>query len=77
MWPPGVYSLSHVALPFPLDDPVYGTEPDPDNLFGVQLGTLEPRGEKGLLDVPSDQLTRLRCNPFFSYVEQRLGEIAR
>jgi hypothetical protein len=74
-WPRGVYSLSHVALPFPPDDPIYGTDPDPDNLFGVQLGTLEPRGERGLLAVPADQLTRLRCNPFFSYVERRLVEL--
>ena len=29
-WPPGVISLSHVALPFPPDDPLYGQQP-PDN----------------------------------------------
>ena len=23
-WPLGLYSLSHIALPFPPDDPVYG-----------------------------------------------------
>lgn len=73
-WPRGVYSLSHVAVPFPPDDPIYGTDPDPDALYGVRLGTLEPRGERGLLAVPAEQLTRLRCNPFFAYVEQRLIE---
>jgi hypothetical protein len=64
-------------VPFPLDDPIYGLAPDPAKLFGVQLGSLEPRGEKGLLAVPAEQLTRLRCNPFFSYVERRLIEAAR
>lgn len=29
-WPPGVISLSHVALPIPPDDPLYGQRP-PDN----------------------------------------------
>ena len=71
-WPRGFYSLSHVAVPFPPDDPIYGSHPDPDQLFGVQLGTLEPRGERGLLAVSSAQLTRLRSNPFFGYVERRL-----
>ena len=27
-WPEGVYSLSHVALPTPFDDPLYGGDPD-------------------------------------------------
>lgn len=76
-WPRGVYSLSHVALPFPADDPIYGTEPGPDGLFGVALGTIEPRGERGLLAVPADQLLRLRSNPFHSYVEGRLVETFR
>jgi alpha-beta hydrolase superfamily lysophospholipase len=73
-WPRGVYSLSHVAVPFPIDDPIYGLEPDPDNLFGVQLGTLEPRGERGLLAVSPATFIRLRCNPFYDYVERRLRE---
>jgi alpha-beta hydrolase superfamily lysophospholipase len=74
-WPRGFYSLSHVAVPFPPDDPIYGTHPDPETLFGLQLGTLEPRGERGLLALSADQLTRLRSNPFFSYIERRLVEI--
>lgn len=34
-WPAGVLSLSHVALPFPPDDPLYGRYPpaDRDTLF--------------------------------------------
>jgi alpha-beta hydrolase superfamily lysophospholipase len=72
-WPRGFYSLSHVAVPFPPDDPIYGSHPDPDRRFGIPLGTLEPRGEKGLLAIPADQLMRLRSNPFFPYIQQRLG----
>ncbi len=72
-WPRGFYSLSHVAVPFPPEDPIYGSHPDPDHRFGIQLGTLEPRGERGLLAISADQLMRLRSNPFFSYIEARLS----
>ena len=41
------------------------------------IGTLEARGEQGLLAVSAEQLTRLRSNPFFSYVERRLIETTR
>lgn len=75
-WPPGFYSLSHVAVPFPPDDPVYGFVPNPDESYGIPLGMLEPRGEKGLLSVPAGQFDRLRSNPFFPYIEQRLIEVA-
>ena len=69
-WPSGVYSLSHVALPFAPDDPVYGVSPD-DGARGMTLGSLEPRGERSLLQVPVGQLMRLRYNPFFPWLEQR------
>jgi len=75
-WPPGCYSLSHVAVPFPPDDPIYGTIPGSNEGWGIQLGALEPRGERGLLAIPADQFNRLRSNPFFSYIEQRLIEVA-
>ena len=74
-WPPGFYSLSHVAIPFPPDDPVYGFVPNPDESYGIPLGMLEPRGEKGLLSIPAGQFNRLRSNPFFPYIEQRLIEL--
>lgn len=74
-WPKGIYSLAHVAVPFPPDDPIYGIEPDRDHAFGIPLGTLEPRGERGILIVSGDAFLRLRSNPFFSYIEQRLVEI--
>lgn len=70
-WPDDVYSLSHVALPFPPDDPVYGGDkanPSP----GIHLGDLALRGEKGVLQVPASDLLRLRYNPFHDYLESRI-----
>jgi len=72
-WPPGVYSLTHVAVPFSPDDPVYGAnENNNANYQGLPLGRLQPRGETHLLTAPLSQLMRLRHNPFFGYVEQRI-----
>jgi alpha-beta hydrolase superfamily lysophospholipase len=71
-WPRFVFSLSHVAVPFPVDDPLYGLTPDAREDYGVRLGQLEPRGERGVLLVPVDDLMRLKCNPFFPYLEERL-----
>ena len=70
-WPDDVYSLSHVALPIPPDDPVYGGDkagPSP----GIHLGDLALRGEKGVLRVPAADLLRLRYNPFHDYLEKRI-----
>jgi hypothetical protein len=64
-YPPGVFSLSHIALPFPVEDSLYGLEPDPVNEFGIGLGALAPRGERGTLIVSVDALTRISSNPFF------------
>ena len=71
-WPEGVFSLSHVALPFPPDDPLYGGRPDPEQENGITLGTLDPRGEREVLTVPVAQLMRLTWNPFFTVVEERV-----
>lgn len=76
-WPRQIYSLSHVALPFPPDDPLYGGAPASEAGWLVRLGTLQPRGERAVLSVPADQLTRLTWNPFFPYLEERLRDFAR
>jgi alpha-beta hydrolase superfamily lysophospholipase len=73
-WPRDVFSLSHVAIPFPMSDPVYGREETASSPQLIRLGLLSPRGEKAVLSVPSDTLARLTCNPFFSYMEGRIGE---
>lgn len=71
-YPRDVYSLSHVALPFPVTDGLYGTQPDPQEYFGVHLGTVAVRGERGSLVVSADTLMRATCNPFFPYLLQRI-----
>lgn len=76
-WPRGVFSLSHVALPFATDDPLYGIEPDAREDYGLRLGQLEPRGERGVLAVSVEDLMRLSCNPFFPYLESRVREWIR
>lgn len=70
-WPDGVYSLSHVSIPFPPDDPIYGSVP---GRFPFPFGRLEPRGERGALQLPMTLLMRLRNNPFFPYLERRVVE---
>lgn len=69
-WPRGVFSLSHVALPFPPDDPLYGIDAAP--AAHVQLGRLDVRGENGVLAIPGWALTRLRSNPFHAYLLERI-----
>ena len=73
-WPRDIFSLSHVAIPFPLSDPVYGREEQTALPQLIRLGLLSPHGEKAVLSVPSDTLTRLTCNPFFSYMDGRIVE---
>ena len=70
-WPPGVISLSHVALPFPPDDPLYGERP-PGNEDALFLGQPSIRGERGLMRISTDWLLRLRYNPFYDYLERRV-----
>ena len=70
-WPPGVFSLSHVALPFTPQDPVYGAIP-PTGHDGVFLGQQALQGERGLLAIPATFLLRIRYNPFYDYLEDRV-----
>ncbi len=72
-WPAGIISLSHVALPFPPEDPLYGRFP-PEREDQIFLGQIEIRGERGLMRISSDWLLRLRYNPFYSVLEQRVVE---
>lgn len=73
-WPHGVFSLSHVALPFPPSDGLYGSDPDPAEDFGVRLGAVDVRGERGVLAVNLESLARVTFNPFFPYLLDRVVE---
>lgn len=72
-YPASFFSLSHVALPFPPSDSLYGTEPDAED-YGVHLGAQAPRAERGTLINGADTLVRASCNPFFGYLRRRLEE---
>jgi hypothetical protein len=63
--------MSHVAIPFPVEDPVYGVPDDP-TIFS--LGDVSPRGERGALRVSVVQFMRLRHNPFFPYMSERITD---
>jgi len=69
-WPRDVVSLSHIALPFPPDDPLYGRFQQQDNDL-IYLGNLAFKGEQGLLNLPPQWLLRMRYNPFYTYLQQR------
>ena len=71
-WPRGVFSLGHVALPIPPDDPVYGLDPPADANPRYALGAFQARGESGALLVPLDAFARLRSNPFFSVIRNTI-----
>ena len=75
-WPPGVFSLSHVAVPFRPDDPLYGTA-EATRQTGLPLGSLNARGESGVLRISDGQLLRLRHNPFYEYTENHAIEWLR
>lgn len=70
-WPNGVYSLAHVALPFDPDDPLYGGDPEVESP-GIRLGNLDLRGERGVLRISGSDILRLRWNPFYPNLEERL-----
>lgn len=72
LYPDNIFSLSHIALPFPPNDPLYGTEPDMSEDFGIRLGTAAPRGERGALILNLDAVLRISSNPFYPYVRDRI-----
>lgn len=74
-YPAEVFSLSHLAIPFPLDDSLYGMHPDGREDYGVHLGAIAARGERGLLVVSMDSLSRMSSNPFFPYIVERIDEL--
>lgn len=74
-WPEDVYSLAHIALPFPPDDPLYGAGRDSGKSdVHIHLGDIALRGERGVLQVPAAEMLRLRWNPFYPFLEQKVIE---
>jgi hypothetical protein len=64
-----------VALPFAPDDPLYGAKSGPRRSdFHINLGNIALRGERGVLLVPAAEMLRLRWNPFYPFLEQKVIE---
>ena len=66
-WPRDVFSLSHIAVPIPPTDPIYGTA-EATMKSGLPLGSFSMRGEHGALMIPDSMLVRQRHNPFFAFM---------
>ena len=72
-YPQEVYSLSHVAIPFPPEDDLYGRHPEIKNRYGISLGTIALWGETSVLSVGKDALMRVTSNPFYDYMQERIN----
>ena len=72
-YPQDVYSLSHVAVPFPPDDDLYGRDPEVKNRYGISLGTIALWGETSVLSVGKEALMRVTSNPFYGYMVERIN----
>ncbi len=70
VWPAYVYSLSHIALPFPPTDSLYGSVPEHEE--GLHIGLLVTKGEKGIFNISASNMLRLRYNPFYSHMQQKI-----
>ena len=69
-----VFSLGHVSLPFPPDDPVYGIALPPGAQPPFNLGAVAVRGESGALVLSLGAFSRLRSNPFFDVIRTKIVE---
>lgn len=74
LWPRDLFALSHVAVPVAEDDAVYGGIPPVKRAKRIWLGKAGLYGERGMLLVPETALLRLRYNPFFPWMMQRIDE---
>ncbi len=71
-WPATVFSLGHIAIPMPIDDPLYGLNAPTDRFT---LGAQVPRGESGGLTFPLGMFARIRSNPFFPVIAARIDAV--
>ncbi|MDY1035735.1 alpha/beta hydrolase [Lelliottia sp. CFBP8978] len=73
-WPRDLYSLSHVAIPFPPTDDLYGSQPEDPRRYGINLGNISLRGETAVLVVGMDSLMRVTSNPFYDDMIERINQ---
>ncbi|GGB51678.1 alpha/beta hydrolase [Shewanella inventionis] len=75
-WPNEVYSLSHVALTFPIEDSLYGPLVT-DESDKIQIGRGIYQGERGILSVSAADMLRQKWNPFYPYMMGRMDEFTQ
>lgn len=77
-WPANVFSLSHLAVPMPPDDPIYGEfQYEGDEYPWITLGSITVKGERGSLQFADNYFVRLRYNPFHSYLLKRMDDFIK
>ena len=74
-WPETLVSLSHVAMPFPPDDPVYGLNPGSGRDGIPSIGLWLFRGENGAVTVSLGSLTRPRSDPFWQLIDEDVAAL--
>ncbi|MEN9019912.1 MAG: alpha/beta fold hydrolase [Verrucomicrobiaceae bacterium] len=67
-WPDETFSLSHIAIPFPENDSLYGSG---EGGKVPTLGNRALRGERGTLLISPGEMLRQKWNPFYSWLEQK------
>jgi esterase/lipase len=70
-WPKKLFSLSHLAMPMPENDPLYGSIDAPRSP-GIRLGHLAVYGESSILEISPSAILRQRWNPFHEYTKERV-----
>jgi len=73
-WPEETFSLSHVALPFPEHDPLYGSG---EGGKSPTLGNRALRGERGTLVISPGEMLRQKWNPFYHWLEEKSLRFAK
>ena len=68
-WPLEFFAMSHVAVPISPDNKAYGS-------FSI-MGMLTVKGERGVLIVSSDDLMRIRYNPFFDLMSREISDFIK
>jgi alpha-beta hydrolase superfamily lysophospholipase len=65
-WPIECFAISHVAVPIAPDNMAYG--------INSMIGRLSVHGENSVLLIPSDDLMRIRYNPFFDLMKMEIHD---
>ena len=64
-WQPNTFAISHISVPISPQNHLYGKE--------SVLSNIQMHGEKGVLIIPSSDISRLRYNPFFDIMTSEIN----